>query len=235
MEQRSHTSSSPSLASSDEQSNPYEANLGQQSLPTGGSLRPEGAPPLPQQIPLSDEQTPPSFGGPTPSYPSGYQQPEADYQSPAYPLAVTEQSATTNASGDLRKIKDDRSLLTLILLSIVTCGIYSYYNIYTMAQDMNTMCSDDDETTGGLGIYILLCFVTFGIYGLYWEYKLANRIKSNAPRYGVTVQEGGTDILLWRVLGLLLCFIGSFYGYYLLLQNINKLAKAYNQAYGLEY
>ena len=35
-------------------------------------------------------------------------------------------------------LKTDRSLVSYILLSIITCGIYSYYFIYKMAYDVNT-------------------------------------------------------------------------------------------------
>ena len=47
----------------------------------------------------------------------------------------------------MRKIKTDRSLLMYILLTIVTCGIYSYWFIYTIAQDLNEICKEDGEKT----------------------------------------------------------------------------------------
>lgn len=151
--------------------------------------------------------------------------------SPATPAKVRE--STTPELGDPpHKIKDDRSVLVVVLLGLITCGIYFYYNVYTMARDMNTMCSDDDENTGGLIVYILLSILTCGIYGFYWEYKIGNRLHANAPKFGVTIVETGTTILLWRVIGLLLCAVGSWYGLYLLLRNMNVLAKAYNAAHG---
>lgn len=127
------------------------------------------------------------------------------------------------------RLTDDRSLVVLILLSIITCNIYYYYYIYKLAHDVNVACSGDGEETGGLVQYLLLSFVTCGIYALYWEYKLGNRLAANAPRYGLTIQENGTTILMWRLFGALLCFVGSWYGVYLLLKNANQICNAYNR------
>lgn len=152
------------------------------------------------------------------------------------PQARQWQPATTPELGGLpRAVKDDRNIFVLVLLTIVTCGIYAYYNIYTMANDINTICSDDDESTGGLLVYILLSLVTCGFYGIYWEYKLANRIQANAPQFGLFVKESGTDIIMWRLLGALICGLGTFYGEHLLLENMNKIAHAYNAQHGFVY
>ena len=43
------------------------------------------------------------------------------------------------------RLKDDRGLASYIILSIITCGIYSYYFIYKMAHDVNIACDGDGE------------------------------------------------------------------------------------------
>ncbi len=126
-------------------------------------------------------------------------------------------------------IKEDRSLGMYILLSICTCGIYSWYFIYTMAQDSNTMCQEDGKKTPGLLAFILLTIITCGFYGIYWEYSLANRLAGNAPRYGMNFQENGTTVLLWHLFGALLCGVGPFIAINILIKNMNALAHAYNQ------
>lgn len=130
-------------------------------------------------------------------------------------------------------LKTDRSLVAYILLSLITCGIYGYYFIYSVARDINIACNDDDEETGGLGMYILLSIVTCGFYAIWWEYKLGNRLQKNAPYYGLSIQENGTTIILWRLLGSLLCFVGTFVGSYILIKNVNLICDAYNRKYGL--
>lgn len=101
-------------------------------------------------------------------------------------------------------IKTDRSVIGWLLLSIVTCGIYSYYFLYCLARDINVMCQDDGDSTPGLAAFILLSFVTCGFYALYWYYKIGNRLQANAPRYGLMFQENGTTVLMWQIVGALL-------------------------------
>ncbi len=123
-------------------------------------------------------------------------------------------------------VKEDRSIVMYILLSLVTCGILSYWFLYTMAQDANVVCAGDGKSTPGLVQFILLSFVTCGIYG--WYYSLANRLAENAPRYGMTFTENGTTVLMWLIVGALLCGIGPFIAMNILITNMNRLAHAYN-------
>lgn len=130
------------------------------------------------------------------------------------------------------KLVDNRSLLVYIILTIITCGIYSYYFIYKMAHDVNIACEGDGEKTSGLVAFIVLSFITCGIYSLFWQYGLGNRLASNAPRYGMHFQENGTTVLLWDIFGSLLCGIGSFVAMNILIKNSNKICYAYNRAHG---
>lgn len=125
-------------------------------------------------------------------------------------------------------LKTDRSLLIYILLSIVTCGIYSLYFIYGLSRDMNIACEGDGGNTAGPVKLILMSFVTFGIYDLVWFYSLGERIAANSPRYGVDVQESGTTVLLWRTLGVLLFGVGPLVALYMIIKNTNMLCEGYN-------
>lgn len=133
---------------------------------------------------------------------------------------------------DMGPVKTDRSLLMYILLSIVTCGIYSWYFIYSLARDVNIMCREDGQKTGGLLAFILLSIVTCGIYALYWEYCLGNRLAANAPRFGLNFQENGTTVLLWYLVGAFLCGIGPYVAMHILIKNSNALGVAYNRSIG---
>lgn len=105
------------------------------------------------------------------------------------------------------RLKDDRGLLSYILLSIITCGIYGYYFIYKMAHDVNIACEGDGESTSGLA--------------------------ANGPRYGLSIQENGTTVLLWQIFGAFICGIGPFVAMHILIKNSNKICNAYNRAQGL--
>lgn len=131
------------------------------------------------------------------------------------------------------RLKDDRGLLSYILLSLITCGIYSYYFIYKIAADVNVACDGDGEHTSGLVAFILLSMVTCGIYSWIWFYKLGNRLACNAGRYGLVFQENGTTVLLWQIFGVMLCGIGPFIAMNIIITNTNKICNAYNRAHSL--
>lgn len=130
------------------------------------------------------------------------------------------------------KVKEDRNLGMYILLSICTCGFYSYYFIYSMSLDANTLCTGDGKKTPGLVQFILLSVITCGFYAIYWEYCLGNRLAENAPRYGTQFQENGSSVLMWRIFGALLCGIGAFVAVHILIKNMNALAHLYNNGAG---
>ena len=112
-----------------------------------------------------------------------YQNPTSGYQQGNYGYAANQwQPATTpELGGPARKIDTNRGILKYLIFTLLTFGIYGMWFIYKMAQDMNTMCEDDDQNTGGLLAFILLSFITLGIYAIYWWYKIAERTYVNAP------------------------------------------------------
>lgn len=130
------------------------------------------------------------------------------------------------------RLQSDRSLLMYILLTIVTCGIYSYYFIYKMAHDVNVACDGDGQSTAGLIQFIVLSIITCGIYSWIWEYSLANRLAQNAPRYGMTFVETGTTVIMWLIFGSVVCGIGPFIAMHILIKNSNAICAAYNRMNG---
>jgi len=125
-------------------------------------------------------------------------------------------------------VDNNRSLLTYIVLSVITCGIYGLYFLYKLALDVNTICNGDGKETAGLLKLILLTIVTCGIYSWYWYYSLGNRLAENAPRYGLNFVENGTTVLCWQLFGAFLCGIGPFVAMNIIIKNTNALATAYN-------
>ena len=126
-------------------------------------------------------------------------------------------------------IKQDRNFLTIILLTIVTCGIYWYYYIYEVARDTNQLCQGDGEETAGLAMFLLLGIVTCGIYTYYWYYKLGDRLHNNAPRYNLNFSETGSTILLYLLINLISGGIGTLLATYFINRNLNEMSAAYNQ------
>ena len=124
-----------------------------------------------------------------------------------------------------------RNFVTILLLNIITCGIYGLYYMYTVTQDMNTMAGNDGRNTEPSTV-VLLTIVTCGFYGWYWYYEQGNRMKALCDRNNIPCEENGTTYLIWILVGALICGVGSWIAMYLFLKNFNVLAAAYNQSVG---
>jgi hypothetical protein len=125
------------------------------------------------------------------------------------------------------QVDNNRGLVKYVLLTLVTCGIYSWYFIYKLAADVNVICEGDGEHTNGLLKLILLSLCTCGIYSYVWYYKLGNRLWTNGQRYGLNFPENGTSVLLWQLFGSALCGIGPFVAMNIIIKNTNALATKY--------
>lgn len=121
-----------------------------------------------------------------------------------------------------------RSFGMYILLSIITCGIYSIIFWYQYTEDINKICMDDGHESPNYIIVILLSIITCGIYAYIWYYSQANRLQAASNKYGISIQGDGTVVLLWMILGSFLFGIGAFIALYILIRNMNEVAKAYN-------
>ncbi|KAF1300173.1 DUF4234 domain-containing protein [Enterococcus sp. JM9B] len=62
-----------------------------------------------------------------------------------------------------------RSILSVIVLSIITCGIYFFVWMYQTTRNLNEYTNDYRLSPGTV---ILLTIITCGIYGIYWWYRI---------------------------------------------------------------
>lgn len=196
--------------------------------PVAGSAPASAPAPVPAPV-----YTPAPTGdsGPYSSATPGQAPQDFSYQTNSNPY-VAPTPVTPRGGMPFVSIQADRSLPMWIILSIVTCGIYSWYFLYELARDMNVMCQNDGETTPGLAQFILLSIVTCGFYAYWWYYKIGNRMQTNAPRYGLQFQENGTTILMWQIVGALLCGLGPIFAMNIIIKNTNAMAAAYNARMG---
>ena len=63
-----------------------------------------------------------------------------------------------------------RSIALAIILSIITCGIYAFYWMYKINEELNQLAGNYQATSGGA--VVLFDIITCGIYGIYWAYKM---------------------------------------------------------------
>ena len=109
-----------------------------------------------------------------------------------------------------------KSIPLCIILSIVTCGIYSLYWLYCMNEDVRLMTGDPSAPSGGM--VILLSIITCDIYLLYWMYKQGSNIDMLKTQRGISSSSTGLVYLLLTVFGL------GIVSYALMQNEINHLA-----------
>lgn len=114
-----------------------------------------------------------------------------------------------------------RSIASLIILSIVTCGIYSLYWIASVSNDIEaTLGEKSDGACRSGGLVILFSFLTCGIYTLYWFYKEGQRLEFICSDKGV---RRGNEPWLYLVLDIFGLGIVSMA---LMQDDINRIADA---------
>ena len=110
---------------------------------------------------------------------------------------------------------EKRNWITVILLNLVTCGIYAMIFLYKYGEDVNKVCEGDGKNTMNYFLAMLLGIVTCGIYNFIWFYGIGARLEEAGKRYGVNCQSA--------IVYLLIMFV-PFYGYYYLCDNMNQFA-----------
>ena len=109
-----------------------------------------------------------------------------------------------------------RDLVMTIILSIVTCGIYSIYWMICINDDVNRV-SNNVQDPPGVTVFILT-LVTCGIYGYYWAYKMGEKLDNVYASRGAAPQSRSILYLVLSLVGL------SIVSYALMQDSLNKLA-----------
>jgi len=124
----------------------------------------------------------------------------------------------------MEKLNSQRSFIVVLLLNIITFGIYGCYLIYAMAREVNLACAADGKKTNGLIVMFLLSIITFGIYSFIWLFQISNRMKNAGANI-----DGG-NILLWNILGSFI-IVGPFIAMYKIINALNFVNDHYNTSH----
>ncbi|MEE1280668.1 MAG: DUF4234 domain-containing protein [Acutalibacteraceae bacterium] len=90
-----------------------------------------------------------------------------------------------------------REIALCIVLSLVTCGIYSLIWLAFMVNDLRELANEQDKMGGGL--VVLLSIVTCGIYGIYWYYQAGKSIEK--AKYMRNISSDNATGLIYLLLG----------------------------------
>ena len=92
-----------------------------------------------------------------------------------------------------------RNIVTCILLSLVTCGIYGIVWFINMTDDVAYL-SEDPEMSGGKAF--LFTLITCGIYSFFWAYKMGKNVyRAQLPR-NITARDNSVLYVILQVFGL---------------------------------
>lgn len=151
---------------------------------------------------------------------------QPDYQQEFYRRKAEEEQRTAQQrafereqnqrAAVIRADVDVREIVTCVLLSLFTCGIYGIYWFYNIINDVNSLPDSENEQSAGL--VILLSIVTCGIYLHYWMYKTGDKLDRIKQANG----EGSSS---YPILFLILSLLGLSLVNLCLIQNeLNNLS-----------
>lgn len=109
-----------------------------------------------------------------------------------------------------------RSVGLAIVLSIVTCGIYAIYWMYTITNDVHEVTGR--QTTASGGMVILYSLITCGIYSFYWMYKMGESLAEAKEQRGMRVDNNAGLLYL-----ILTFFMLALVSYALIQSSINDI------------
>lgn len=93
-----------------------------------------------------------------------------------------------------------RNIVTCIVLSIITCGIYGIYWMVVMNDDSKKAANDPNGATGAT--FVLLCLFTCGIYSIYWYFNMGKRMQTAMQNAGLQAEDRSIMFLILTLVGL---------------------------------
>ena len=124
----------------------------------------------------------------------------------------------------------DRSYGRVVLLSIVTLGIYALYLIEIMAENTNIACSRDGKRTWGIFPLLSLGIITLGIFPIIWHCQVICRYRSFCEKHGEQPLISMKFFLLWALLGLPI-LVGPFIAWARFLSAYNQVCRIFNETH----
>ena len=141
---------------------------------------------------------------------------------------MEENKNTTTAP--VGQLKTNRSLLKLILLSIITLGIYGLVVMSGVGEAINIAASryDGKKTMHYCLLFFIIAPITLGIGEIVWYHKISNRIGNELKRRNINYSISASTFWLWCVVGSLI-LVGPFIYTHKLLKATNLICEDYNK------
>jgi hypothetical protein len=95
-------------------------------------------------------------------------------------------------------VLEKRNIGICVLLSIVTCGVYSLYWFYCIASDIYRAGGEENKA----GMDLVLGIVTCGIYLIYIYYIYGKKMDYIRERYGIPARNDSILYVILSIFGL---------------------------------
>jgi heme/copper-type cytochrome/quinol oxidase subunit 2 len=92
-----------------------------------------------------------------------------------------------------------RSVAEVVILMLVTCGIYWFFWVYMFSNDVKNHLNDD---TINPSMELVLTIITCGIYSIYWVYRYGKLISKAQEQAGKSAEDNAVLYLVLQVLQL---------------------------------
>ena len=109
-----------------------------------------------------------------------------------------------------------KSIVTCVILSFVTCGIYGLIWLAQIVDDVKLASGDDKLPEGGMAV--LLTIITCGVYGFYLAYILGKSMITANTNNGFSDTDNSILYLVLALFGL------SLVNYCLIQNDLNAIA-----------
>ena len=108
-------------------------------------------------------------------------------------------------------MRTNRGLLKIILLGIITFGIYPLVVYSHISEEINVIATphDNRRTMHYCLIYFLFSWMTLGIVPLVWNHRICDRIGNELKRRNIQYEFGASTFWLWGFLGGFVFGIGA--------------------------
>lgn len=127
------------------------------------------------------------------------------------------------------KLSTDRSMWKLMILNILTLGIYSIIFFMPLSLDLDKVDPprEQGKTMSFLTAYILSLF-TFSFVITVWHFLIAGRIEDALSRRDIDYNFGKGEFWKWYIFGSLI-LVGPFIYFHKLCKAMNLLCENYNE------
>ena len=126
-------------------------------------------------------------------------------------------------------LRTERGLLKMVLLGIITFGIYPLVVECHISEELNMIASKHDgrHTMHFIWIALFFSWLTMGIVPLVWYHRTSDRMGAELRRRQIAYDFGATDFWLWDIIGSII-FVGPFIYTYKRMQAMNLINADFN-------